>query len=67
MKAQTIVQCRASVDCDGAPGDDLGVTTDRGCCVDNPNGLAYTMGGGEICTPCIGECTAHCSYFTLIF
>lgn len=53
VKAQVI--CRASVNCNGQPGDDLGVTTERGCCIDNPNGLAYSVPGGESCTPCIGE------------
>jgi hypothetical protein len=50
--------CRASVNCNGEPGDDLGVTTERGCCVDNPNGLAYSIQGGESCTPCVGESIA---------
>ena len=66
VSAQAIVVCRASVDCNGESGDDLGETTVRGCCVDNPNGLAYSVQGGanESCTPCIGEYMAgpQCPY-----
>ena len=48
------VVCRASVNCAGGLDDDLGRTTERGCCVDNPLGLAY-VGGEGLCVPCIGE------------
>ena len=54
VKAQQVV-CRASVNCNGQPGDDLGEMTDSECCIDNPNGLAYSVPGEESCTPCIGE------------
>ena len=49
------VECRASSDCNGLPGDVLGrVTTGKECCVDNPNALAY-VSGEEGCVPCVGE------------
>ena len=55
VQGQTVgVVCRASVNCAGGPGDDLGRTTERGCCVDNPLGLAY-VGSEGACVPCIGE------------
>ena len=35
--------CRASFNCAGGPGDDLGVAEDgAGCCLDNPSAMAYT-------------------------
>ena len=56
VQGQTVgVVCRASVDCAGGPGDDLGRTTERDCCVDKPLGMAYVGSEGN-CTPCIGEC-----------
>ena len=45
--------CRASVDCNGAPGDDLGVMTIGQCCLETPNGLGFSE--GEVCSSCIGE------------
>ena len=47
------VVCRASTDCNGAPGDNLGIVTVEDCCLNIPNGLGYSE--GEICSPCIGE------------
>ena len=46
--------CRASSDCVGGPGDDLGVMTIEECCLETPNGLGFSE--GEVCSPCIGEC-----------
>ena len=44
--------CRASVNCDGSPGDVLiSVTTIENCCL-NTAGLAFNV--RESCTPCIG-------------
>ena len=48
------VVCRASADCSGAPGDNLGVMTIEECCLETPNGLGFSV--GETCSPCIGEC-----------
>ena len=46
--------CRASADCSGAPGDDLGVMTIEQCCTnDTINGFGFS--DGESCLPCIGE------------
>jgi hypothetical protein len=47
--------CRASFNCSGGPGDDLGVAVDgAGCCLDDPNALAYTTPGTEDCIACVG-------------
>ena len=55
-----MVTCRASFNCAGGPGDDLGVAVDgAGCCLDNPNALAYSPLGSEECIPCIGELHAY--------
>ena len=52
-----LVSCRASTNCAGGPGDDVGVAVDgRGCCLDNPRALAFSDGEGS-CVPCVGECT----------
>lgn len=48
------VVCRASVNCAGGPGDDLGNTTERECCVNNPSSRAYVDSKGN-CIPCVGE------------
>ena len=49
------VVCRASDDCNGDTGDDLGVMTIEQCCTnDTVNGLAFSE--QESCTSCIGEC-----------
>ena len=50
-----IVQCRASINCDGTPGDNLGLMTVNDCCIGN--GFAYTnqSSTGDDCTACIGE------------
>ena len=48
------VPCRASVNCAGGPGDDLGMMTPRDCCVVNPQGLAYVPREGA-CIACVGE------------
>ena len=58
MRGQTSdVVCRATVNCTGGPGDDLGDTTTRDCCVNNPRGLAYVTNINEgTCIPCVGEC-----------
>ena len=54
------VTCRASVNCAGGPGDDLGVAVDgRSCCLDNPSALAYSPQGTEECVACVGECMAY--------
>jgi hypothetical protein len=50
------VVCRASFNCAGGPGDNLGVAADgEGCCLDNPDALAYTPQGSEECNACVGE------------
>ena len=56
VRAQAVnVQCKASLDCNGALSNDLGlVATARECCLDNPNALAYVSEEG-ICVPCVGE------------
>ena len=56
MHAQVV--CRLSADCNGAPGDDLGVMTIEQCCLETPNGLGFNE--GEVCSPCIGECVTLC-------
>ena len=67
MRGQTVeVGCRASVNCAGGPGDDLGRTAERGCCVDNPLGLAY-VGGEGLCVPCIGEYYSYTSVIYSVF
>ena len=49
------VVCRASINCSGAPGDDLGVTlTIEECCLNVPNSLGFSE--GEVCSSCVGEC-----------
>ena len=51
-----LVVCRATFDCTGGPGDDLGVAEDgEGCCLGSPNALAYTPQGIEDCFACVGE------------
>lgn len=53
-RAKTL-QCRASSNCNGSPGDDLGtVATATECCVENPDGLAF-VSDEESCIPCVGE------------
>ena len=48
--------CRATINCTGGPDDDLGEAVDgSGCCLGNPNALAYSPLGSEDCTACIGE------------
>ena len=55
MNAGQVV-CRASTNCAGGPGDDLGVAASgESCCLDNPNGMAYSPLGSESCFACIGE------------
>ena len=55
--------CRASVNCAGGAGDDLGVAVDgRDCCLDNPRALAYSPLGSEECIACIGESKPMISY-----
>ena len=51
------VMCRASVNCAGGSGDDLGVMTLGKCCacVNNARGLAYNPIGSERCVACVGE------------
>ena len=67
VNAQEEVVCRASNDCNGAPGDDLGVMTIEQCCLNTPNSLGFSE--GEICSACISESMNlhtdvrdHCSY-----
>ena len=51
-----IVSCKASVNCAGGAGDDLGVAASReSCCMDNSRALAYNTVGTEECVACIGE------------
>ena len=48
--------CRASVNCAGGIGDDLGVAVSgKSCCLDNPRALAYSPTGSEECVACVGE------------
>ena len=48
--------CRASFNCAGGPGDDLGVAVDgEGCCLSNPDVLAYSPPGSVDCVACVGE------------
>ena len=55
VRGQTF-SCRASVNCAGGPGDDLGVAaSEEGCCLDNPTALAYSRTGREECVVCVGE------------
>ena len=51
-----IVTCRASVNCAGGDGDDLGVAA-RGAdrCIGNPAALAYSPLGSEDCFACVGK------------
>ena len=57
VRSQPLTSCRASANCVGGPGDDVGVTVDgRSCCMDNPRALAFVVGEGS-CVPCVGECT----------
>lgn len=49
------LSCRASINCTGGPGDDLGNTTEDECCVENSRGLAYATWNGS-CITCIDEC-----------
>ena len=56
MSVRCQVVCRATFNCAGGPGDDLGVTVDgAGCCLGNPNATAYTPQGSEDCFACVGE------------
>ena len=51
------VGCRASFNCAGEPGDDIGVADDgAGCCLDNPSAMAYPPKpkGSEDCFACVG-------------
>ena len=55
MQAQDVsVVCRSTDSC--RDGDEIGVMSARECCVENSNGLAYTIPGQAACTVCIGEC-----------
>ena len=50
------VSCRSSFNCAGGTGDDLGVAVDgAGCCLGNPNALAYSPQGSGECIACVGE------------
>ena len=50
------VSCRASPNCGGGMGDDLGVAASgERCCLDNPDAMGYNPQGTEDCFPCIGE------------
>ena len=54
MRGQVV--CRASFNCAGGPGDDLGVAVDgTGCCLGNPDAMAYTPQGSKECIACVGE------------
>ena len=51
-----VVLCRASFNCAGGPGDDLGVVVDgEACCLGNPDAQAYSPQGSEDCFTCVGE------------
>ena len=39
----------------GCIGEDLGVMSSRGCCVETPNGRSYRVPGQEDCMECIGK------------
>ena len=57
VRGQGLMLCRASANCTGAPGDEVGEAVDgRGCCLNNPRALAFSDDGGS-CVPCVGECT----------
>ena len=48
--------CRASVNCAGGAGDDLGVAASgENCCLDFSRALAYNPVGTEECVVCVGE------------
>ena len=50
------VSCRASPNCVGGTGDNVGVAASgERCCLDNPDAMGYNPGGTEDCFPCIGE------------
>ena len=50
------VTCRASANCTGGSGDNLGAAANgRSCCLDNPRALAYSTQGSEDCFACIVE------------
>ena len=50
------VTCRASVNCTGGDGDDLGVAANgAACCLGNPAALAYSPSSSEDCFACVGE------------
>ena len=38
----------------GCTSSDLGIMSATQCCIDNPNGLAYTLPGSDVCNLCIG-------------
>ena len=55
VRAQTDIECRASVNCNDVPGDVLErVATGSQCCLDNPNALAFRTAEGT-CEPCVGK------------
>jgi hypothetical protein len=55
VSGQTVT-CRASVNCTGGDGDDLGAAANgAACCLDNPAALAYSPPGSEDCFACVGE------------
>ena len=47
-----LVECSTTIDCTNS---DLGIMTTRDCCIDNPNGLSYTIPGSEVCYVCVGK------------
>ena len=50
------VVCRASFNCAGGDGDNLGEAANgKDCCLGNPRGLAYNPVDSEDCFACIGE------------
>ena len=55
MRGQ-LVSCRASPNCGGGMGDDLGLAVNgERCCLDNPDAMGYILLSSEDCFPCIGE------------
>lgn len=53
----SLVQCRATTDCTG----NFTTMTARQCCVENIDGLSFTINGDLTCHVCIGKRAACCS------
>ena len=59
-----LVQCRTTTDCTG----NFTTMTVRQCCVENVEGLSFTITGGSTCRVCIGKIavTDECCFATQI-